>query len=307
MRILVTGGAGFIGSHVVDALIQAGHAVAVADDLSTGKRENLNPRATFHQLDIRIFEALTRLWEKEHPHYVVHCAAQVSVNHSVAEPLQDAQINILGSINLLECCRCFGLQKFVYVSTGGALYGEPRYLPCDEAHPIDPLSPYGASKHAVEHYLYLYRQNFGLNYTVLRCANVYGPRQDPFGEAGVVAIFTQRMLHGEQVVIFGSGEQQRDFVYVADVARACLLALEQGDGALVNIGMGAGTSVNQIYRRLKSLTTYPLDARYDPPRPSEPFQVWLEAQKAKEVLGWEPEVSLDEGLKRTVEWFRGQK
>ena len=307
MKILVTGGAGFIGSHVVDTLIQANHTVTVVDDLSTGKREYLNPKATFYQLDICHADALAALWEQEHPDCVIHCAAQVSVNYSVAKPIQDAQVNILGSINLLEFCRRFRLRKFVYVSTGGALYGEPRYLPCDEAHPIDPLSPYGASKHAVEHYLYLYHQNFGLNYVVLRCANVYGPRQDPFGEAGVVAIFTQRMLHNKQVVIYSTGEQQRDFIYVADVAQACLLALEKGDGALVNIGVGAGTSVNEIYRRLKALTSYPLEPRYDPPRPGEPFRVWLDVRRAKEVLGWEAEVSLEEGLKRTVEWFRGHK
>jgi UDP-glucose 4-epimerase len=216
-KILVTGGAGFIGSHVVDLFLAKGYEVVVLDDLSTGRISNLNPTARFYQMDIRSSE-VREVFAKERPDYVSHHAAQADVRRSVTQPLFDAEVNILGSINLLECAREFEVKRFVYVSTGGAVYGEPERLPCNEEHPIHPICQYGASKHTVEHYLYMYDANYGLKYTVLRYPNVFGPRQNPHGEAGVVAIFTGKMLGGEPVLVNGDGEQTRDFVYVGDCA-----------------------------------------------------------------------------------------
>lgn len=302
MKILVTGGAGFIGSHVVDALIEAGHEVVVVDDLSTGRRENLHPQAKFYHLDIRD-AGLEEVFAAERPEIVSHQAARANVRESMEVPLLYADVNIIGSLNLLENCRTYGARKIVYASTGGAVYGEPQVLPVDESHPVNPLDPYGASKHHVEHYLYLYRANYGLQYTALRYPNVYGPRQDPYGEAGVVAIFTAQMLQGEQAVINGRGEQERDFVYVGDVARANLLAQDADAGGIYNIGSGVGTSVNKIFWKLKELTGYPLGPVHGPPKQGEVFKIYLEASKARRELGWEPQVGLDEGLAMTVEYF----
>lgn len=302
MKVLVTGGAGFCGSHVVDRLMNAGLQVVVVDDLSTGKREQVNPGARFYRMDIRSPD-LIQVLQAEKPDYVSHHAAQISVQSSLRDPLQDVSSNVLGSINLLEACIKVGIKKFVYISTGGAVYGEPVYLPCDEDHPIQPLCPYGASKHAVEHYLYLYGKIHGLNYTVLRYPNIYGPRQDPYGEAGVVAIFSQRMLKGAQVVINGTGEQERDFLYVGDAAEANFMALQKGDGCTYNLGWSRGVSVNQLFEVLKDMTGYPLEPVHGPPVP-EVFKICLEARKARAELGWEPRVPLEEGLRRTVEYFR---
>jgi len=304
MKILVTGGAGFIGSHVVDALIERGHEVAVVDDLSTGKREHVNPRARFYRLDIRDAQGLEEVFAAERPEIVNHQAARANVRESLEKPVLYAEVNVIGSLNLLELSRKYGVEKFIYASTGGAVYGEPEYLPADEAHPINPLDPYGASKHFVEHYLYLYGVNYGLRYTILRYPNVYGPRQDPYGEAGVVAIFTGQMLRGEQAVINGSGEQERDFVYVGDVVEANLLALDRGDGGIYNLGWGFGTSINEIFARLKEITGYEKEAVHGPPKKGEVFKICLDATKARRELGWLPRVSLDEGLRMTVEYFR---
>ena len=305
MKVMVTGGAGFIGSHLVDALIAQGYEVAIVDDLSTGRRQNLNPAARFYHLDIGD-PALAEVFERERPDIVNHHAAQTSVHISVNEPKRDAEINTLGSLSLIENCRRFGVQKMIYISSGGAVYGEPVYLPCDEDHPINPLCPYGVSKHVFEHYLYLYRQLYGLNYTVLRYANIYGPRQDPYGEAGVVAIFALQMLEDRPVTINGSGEQQRDFVYVEDVVRCNLAALERGDGQTYNVGCGQGTTVNQIFARLKTITGYKGEPHYGPPKAGETFIIYLDATRAKCELGWEPGVGLEEGLARTVEYFRSK-
>ncbi len=303
MRILVTGGAGFIGSHVVDALIAAGHRVVVVDDLSTGRQENVHPEATFYPVDITSPQ-LREVFARERPEVISHHAAQVDVRHSMADPLHDARCNILGSIYLLECAREYGVRKVIYSSSGGAIYGEPLYLPCDEDHPIRPLSPYGASKYAVEQYLYLYRQNYGLDYTILRYPNVYGPRQDPYGEAGVVAIFAGQMLNGGTPVIYGSGEQERDFLYVEDCAHANLLVLERGSGRVYNLGTGVGTSVNRLFLLLKEITGYPGDPVYGPARAGETFRIYLDASRARNELGWRPLVPLEEGLRRTIAFLK---
>lgn len=304
MKILVTGGAGFIGSHVVDLYLEQGHEVVIVDDLSTGRAVNLNPRATFYQLDIRSPE-VRAVFEAERPDVVNHHAAQMDVRRSVAQPQFDADVNILGSLNLIEASRSYGVRRFLYVSTGGAVYGEPEYLPCDEVHPVNPVCQYGVSKHTVEHYLLLYRLLYGLEYVVLRYPNVYGPRQDPRGEAGVVAIFTGQMLTNQQIVINGDGEQQRDFVYVGDCAHANLLALQlENSSGIYNLGSGRGTSVNEIFSALKEITGYPSDAGHGPPKLGETRRIWLAAGKAQAEMGWRPRVGLRDGLESTVAFFR---
>jgi len=304
MKVLVTGGAGFIGSHVVDLCLQHGYEVIIVDDLSTGRESNLNPAAKLYQMDIRD-PKLKDVFEREKPDYVDHHAAQMDVRRSVAEPLFDADVNILGSINLIECAKRYGVKRVVYISTGGAVYGEPEYLPCDENHPINPICQYGASKHTVEHYLYMYKVNYGLDYSVLRYPNVYGPRQDPHGEAGVVAIFTGQMLRNDQVVINGDGEQERDFVYVGDCARANLMAIQASQGlGIINLGSGRGTTVNEIFEKLRGITDYGREARHGPAKVGETRKIYLDASKAQRELGWQPTTELEEGLKNTVEYFR---
>jgi UDP-glucose 4-epimerase len=304
MKVLVTGGAGFIGSHVADAYVAEGYEVVVVDDLSTGWKENLNPAASLYQVDIRDEKALAEVFEKEKPDYVSHQAARAQVRESMDNPVLYAEVNIIGSLNVLQLCRQYNVKKIVYASTGGAVYGEPEYLPADEGHPVNPLDPYGASKHHVEHYLYLYKVNWGLPYTILRYPNVYGPRQDPYGEAGVVAIFTGQMLSGGQPIINGAGEQERDFVYVGDIAQANLLAIGQGDGEIFNIGTGVGTSINTVFRLLKEATGYSGEEIHASAKAGEVFKIYLDARKARNELGWTERVTLEEGLSRTVEYFR---
>jgi len=304
MKVLVTGGAGFIGSHVADAYVAEGYEVVVVDNLSTGRRENLNPAASLYQVDIRDEKALAEVFEKEKPHYVSHQAARAQVRESMDHPVLYAEVNIIGSLNILQLCRQYKVKKIVYASTGGAVYGEPEYLPADEGHPVNPLDPYGASKHHVEHYLYLYKVNWGLPYTILRYPNVYGPRQDPYGEAGVVAIFTGQMLSGGQPIINGAGEQERDFVYVGDIAQANLLAIGRGDGEIFNIGTGVGTSINTVFRLLKEATGYSGEEIHASAKAGEVFKIYLDARKARNELGWTERVTLEEGLSRTVEYFR---
>jgi len=303
MKILVTGGAGFIGSHVVDTYVRQNHDVLVVDDLSNGKRENLNPKARLYTLDIRD-DKLEEVFAAEKPDVVNHHAARANLRESMVKPMLFADVNVLGSLHLLELSRKHGVKRFINISTGGAVYGDPEYLPADEKHPVSPLDPYGASKAAFEHYLPLYRTNYGLEFVVLRYANVYGPRQDPYGEAGVVAIFANEMLQREQPVINGSGEQERDFVYVSDVAQANLLALSKGDGGFYNIGTGVGTSINAIFSRLKTATNYSASDVHGPPKAGEVFKIYLNADKARRELGWVPSIPLDEGLRRTVEYFQ---
>ena len=305
MNVLVTGGAGFIGSHVVDALVNRGDRVTIVDNLSTGARVNLNPSAHLIEIDLRS-DKLAGVFLQVRPETVFHLAAQASVAVSVANPREDAEVNIEGTVNLLEQCRGSGVRHLVYSSTGGALYGEPQRLPCAEDHPVSPVSPYGVSKYTAEKYVEVYGHLYGLDYTILRYANVYGPRQDPYGEAGVVAIFARRMLKGEEVFIFGDGGQVRDFVYVEDVAQANLMALERGNGHAFNIGCGAGTSVNEIFGQLRDLTGYQKKAIYSERRPGDIYKIYLDPSKARRELGWEPRVTLEEGLRRTVAFFRSQ-
>ena len=303
MKILVTGGAGFIGSHVVDAYINAGHQVVIVDNLSTGRESNLNPDAKFYHLDIRD-PSLREVFEAEQPQIVNHHAAQIDVRRSVDDPQFDADVNVLGSIKVAQLAIEFGVEKMIYISSGGAVYGEPVYLPCDEAHPIKPICPYGASKYTFELYLHLFNEIENLDFTILRYANVYGPRQDPLGEAGVVAIFTGQMLNNQTVTIYGTGEQVRDFVYVTDCARGNLMALEKGNGEVFNLGVGIGTTINQIFTELKSVTNYQKPANYEAAKPGETFQIYLNKDHAREYLGWEPRYSLHEGLEETIAYFR---
>ena len=303
-KIVVTGGAGFIGSHVVDRFLEKGFEVVILDDLSTGRSSNINPKAKLYKMDIRD-PKVREIFEAERPDFISHHAAQMDVRRSVAQPLFDADVNILGSINLIECAKEFGVKRFIYISTGGAVYGEPEYVPCDEAHPINPICQYGASKHTVEHYLFMYHVNYGLKYTVLRYPNVFGPRQDPHGEAGVVAIFTGKMMAGEPLVINGDGEQTRDFVYVSDCAEANYLAATvDHQPGIYNIGWGVPTSVNQIFAALAKATEYPLPAGYGPAKVGETRHIYLNASKARNDLGWSATVNLDEGMRKTVEYFK---
>lgn len=304
MRILVTGGAGFIGSNVVDRFVSLGHEVAVFDNLSSGVREFVNPKARLFEADLTDAAAVETCLAEFRPEVVDHHAAQIDVRKSVEDPIHDARTNILGALALLQSCTRHKVRKFVYASTGGALYGEGRTLPATEDHPVNPESPYGVSKHTLEHYLYLWKLLHGLDYTVLRYPNVYGPRQNPHGEAGVNAIFIGLMLHGKRPKIFGTGDQVRDYLYVGDVVDANVIALERGSGEMLNLGTGVGTSVNDIVRELNAILGTRLDSIHEPPRAGEVQRIYLDAARAKQVLGWAPKVSFRDGLTRTVEWSK---
>jgi UDP-glucose 4-epimerase len=253
-------------------------------------------------VDIRSPE-LDGVLQQERPDLINHHAAQVDVRRSVSEPLYDADVNVVGSLNLLECARRHGIDRFVYASTGGAVYGEPVYLPCDEEHPLKPICPYGVSKLTAERYVSFYAHAYGLQYATLRYPNVYGPRQDPFGEAGVVAIFSRQMLQGDQVVINGSGEQERDFVYVADIVRANLFAQDNLQGQILNLGTGVGTSINQLFTAMSAIAGYSDSPAHGPPKAGETFKIYLDAARAQVELGWQPEVGLEEGLRATISSF----
>lgn len=303
MRVLVTGGAGFIGSHVAEQLLSRGHEVAVLDNLSTGKRENVPSGARFYEADIR--SGCAEVFEDFRPEAVSHQAAQMDVRRSVAEPDFDAEVNVIGTVRLLEACVRGGVRRVVFASTGGAIYGEQREFPAAEDHPEFPISPYGVSKLAGERYLHYYNAQYGLPYAALRYSNVYGPRQDPHGEAGVVAIFCGRLAAGKRATINGTGEQTRDYVYVGDVARANVLALENGipPGAY-NIGTGVETSVNELYERLRRLSgREDLEPEHGPAKPGEQQRSCVDPSLAGRVMGWRPEVDLDTGLKETLRFF----
>ncbi len=303
MKTLITGGAGFIGSHVADALLGGGHEVHVLDDLSSGRRENVPAEAVFHESDIRSAEAAA-LFEREHFEVLIHHAAQMDVRRSVADPAFDVDVNVRGFLNLMEAGRENGLRKVVFASTGGAIYGEPEYAPQDEKHPLRPLSPYGITKLTTEKYLYFYRAQYGIDFTALRYANVYGPRQNPHGEAGVVAIFTQLLLSGGQPKIYGDGEQTRDYVYVGDVVRANLAALAyDGPTEVFNVGTARETSVNELFHTLRGITEAGAEEQHAPGKPGEQRRSVLSYDHSADALGWAPQVALDEGLRRTVEWF----
>jgi UDP-glucose 4-epimerase len=299
VKILVTGGAGFVGSHVVDRCVEAGHVVAVVDDLSSGQRQQVNAAARLHVVDIRT-PALDDVFRGEAPEAVVHLAAQASVGRSVANPQLDAEINVLGSLNLLEGARRAGTRRFVYISTGGAGYGDTDVVPTPESHPTRPVSPYGTSKVAAELYLGCWEALHGLSGVVLRLANIYGPRQNPHGEAGVIAIFTDRLLRGEPCIINGDGLQTRDYVYVGDVAEAALRALERPQvTGPINIGTGVETTVVALFEALRAAFGHG-ESHHGPARPGEQRRSLLDASRARQVLGWTPRVGLDEGLRRTV-------
>ncbi|MBO8129079.1 MAG: NAD-dependent epimerase/dehydratase family protein [Peptococcaceae bacterium] len=301
MRVLVTGGAGFIGSHIVDALLERGADVAVVDNLSRGKREFVPRAVRFYEVDIR-HPDLRDVLEHEKPEVVIHQAAQASVAAAVKKPAADAGINVVGTVNLLDACRLAGVRKIVYASSA-AVYGNPKYLPVDEDHPVAPLSGYGISKYVPEMYLAVYRAGYGLDYTVLRYANVYGPRQDAQGEGGVVAIFTRRIRNGEAVVIFGDGEQTRDFVYVEDVVRANLAALHKGSGAILNVGTNIATSVNRLCAILKEVAG-DFEISYTKPRPGDIRHSTLDNRRIRNVLGWKPQYSLRRGILETYRAVR---
>ncbi|HSP19140.1 MAG TPA: NAD-dependent epimerase/dehydratase family protein [Myxococcaceae bacterium] len=303
MKVLVTGGAGFIGSHVTDAFVQAGHEVWALDDLSSGKRENLGREVRLVVADIRSPEA-ARLLETERFEVMCHLAAQMDVRRSVTDPRFDADVNVGGFLNLLEAARKSGVRKVIFSSTGGAIYGEQDVFPASESHPTRPLSPYGVSKASGELYLGYYRAQYGLASVALRYANVYGPRQNPHGEAGVVAIFSERLLRGEGCTINGTGAQTRDFVFGPDVARANLLAAERDLQGPINIGTAVETDVNRLYALLAKAAGADRPAQHAPGKPGEQMRSSVNPSLAAEVLGWRPTVGLEEGLQRTVGWFR---
>lgn len=304
MNVLVTGGAGFIGSHVVDRLIAAGHSVAVVDNLSTGHAGLVNPRARLHVCDLRSAR-LERVFAEERPEAIVHLAAQAAVPRSVADPLYDASVNVLGTIALLTAGQRVGVQRVVYTSTGGAAYGDTDVLPTPEDHPTHPASPYGVSKVSAERYLDCWSGLTGIPALTLRLANIYGPRQNPLGEAGVIAIFAHRLVRGNACLVNGDGGQTRDYVFVGDVADAAARAVAtSGATGVVNIATGVETTVNELYERLARHAGIDRPARHGPAKPGEQRRSVLDATRARQVLGWAPQVGLDEGLARTFEYFK---
>jgi UDP-glucose 4-epimerase len=305
IKVLVTGGAGFIGSHLVDRLVQEGNEVVVIDNLSTGKRKQVNKKAQFYKMDIRS-KRIERVFRKERPLIVVHLAAQMNVRLSTEDPVFDAEVNILGTINLLEHAVKNGVRKVSFASSGGAVYGEQEVFPAAESHRTDPLSPYGISKLAGEKYLAYYTNTTGLRHAIMRFGNVYGPRQEPEGEAGVIAIFSKLMLDGGQPIINGTGKQTRDFVYVDDVVEAIMVTLDEDIQGIFNVGTGQESTVNECYGIIKELTNSSCKDLYGAAKKGEQFRSVLDVRKLREGFDWEPQVSLAEGLKMTVEFFKAQ-
>ncbi|MBA3302013.1 MAG: GDP-mannose 4,6-dehydratase [Thermoleophilaceae bacterium] len=302
MRALVTGGAGFIGSNLVDALLERGDEVTVVDNITTGRRENLSGAgAELVEADIRDGEAMSDLVARVAPEAIFHLAAQVDVRRSAADPAFDAGVNVVGTINMLEAARATGTPRFVNASTGGAIYGEPEEIPAPESHPNAPEAPYGQSKFAAEGYLDLYRRLHGLSTVSTRFGNVYGPRQDPLGEAGVIAIFCGKLLEGEPATIFGDGRQTRDYVYVGDVVAAVLAAGASEHGGAFNVGMGVQTDLLEVAEVLREVSGKPFEVEHAPERPGEVRHIALDASRARDELGWRAEVSVREGLERTLE------
>jgi len=306
VKVLVTGGAGFIGSNVADGLIAEGYEVVIVDDLSNGREENIPGKVKFYRTDVRDKE-LEDIFKAERPDMVIHNAAQLSVRVSVEKPLLDAGINIIGGLNLINICKKYEVKKIIFASSGGTVYGEQKVFPADESHPLGPISPYGVAKLATEHYLYYYLRIYGLEYIALRYANIYGPRQDPHGEAGVVAIFSNRMLAGETPLINGDGLQTRDYVYVGDVVRVNIDAIKSDFVGPVNIGTGIETDVMALFNILKSASGSNIEEKHGPAKTGEQMRSVLDNSLAGKVLGWKPEVSIEDGLKLTYEWFEENK
>ena len=303
MKILVTGGAGFIASHVADAFIEDKHDVVILDDLSTGFEKNVNSKAKFVKMNICDKE-IARLFEEEKFDAVNHHAAQMDVRRSVKDPAFDATTNILGTINLLQNSVKYGVKKFIFASTGGAVYGEQEYFPADEKHPMNPLSPYGISKLSVEKYLYFYYNEYKLNHTILRYANIYGPRQNPFGEAGVVAIFSNKLLKGEQPVINGTGKQTRDYVFVKDVVKANLLTLNDYKSDIYNVGTGIETNVNDLFKTLNGIVGKGQVEKHGPAAAGEQLRSVITSEKLLRKFNWKPGTTMDKGLEETVDYFK---
>lgn len=302
-KILITGGAGFIGSHVADALIADGYQVVIIDNFSTGKKENINPLARVYSCDITDAEAGSII-QKEKPDAIIHLAAQIDVRKSVADPVKDAHINILGSLNIIENARVAGVKKIIFASTGGAIYGDTQNIPTKEDEPRNPISPYGVAKLSIEHYLYYYYKVFGLPYTILRFANVYGPRQNSKGEAGVVAIFCDKILSGLKPVIFGDGKNTRDFVFVEDVARANVIAIATDETGYYNVGTSIETDVNTLSKHIALALGYEGEYIHEEAKSGEQRRSCLDFSKIKKNLGWEPAISLKDGIAKTAQWFR---
>ncbi|NLN91969.1 MAG: NAD-dependent epimerase/dehydratase family protein [Candidatus Hydrogenedens sp.] len=304
--ILVTGGAGFIGSHVVDAFIEKGHTVVVLDDLSSGDPDFVNEQAIFIEADIRSPQ-IEEIFQKHKPDVISHHASQIDVRKSVDDPLYDADVNIRGALNLLELAVAYKTKKIIFSSTGGAIYGTPEELPADEDSLPRPECPYGTSKFCVEQYIMLYSRMHKLAYTILRYPNVYGPRQNPQGEAGVCSIFTGLMLDGRQPTLYGKGKAFRDYVYVSDIAAANLLALDKGSGETVNLGSGIPVTVKELYTQIAKLTGYKGRASLKPLRRGEVEGIYITGSKAERVLGWKPQINLADGLEKTVAFIREEK
>ncbi len=303
-KILVTGGAGFIGSNLVDALIERGHEVFIIDNLSTGQKQNINPKAKFFEMDIQA-QQVEAIFKATAFDYVFHTAAQINVRKSVEDPMADARANILGGLNILENCKKYKVKKFIFSSTGGAIYGDAEVVPTPETYQTKPISPYGVAKLTIENYLHYYQQVFNLNYTVLRYANVYGPRQNSLAEAGVVAIFITKILKGEQPVINGEGNQTRDYVFVADVVRANLAAMEHEPIGIYNVATEKQTDVNHLFQLITA--NFPdknIEAKHGPAMLGEQMTSCLAISKIKKDLGWQPEIELAGGIKLTVDWFK---
>lgn len=304
MKIIITGGAGFIGSSIAEKYISLGQKVVIIDNLVTGKESNIPKEARFYKIDIRDKERVREVFLKEKPEVVSHHAAQLDVRKSVADPGYDASVNILGLLNVLESAVESKARKVIYISSGGVVYGEGAKLPIPESAAKQPLSPYGVAKYAGEMYVRFFNRIKNLDYTIFRYSNVYGPKQDPNGEAGVIAIFSELLSKGTQPKIFGDGEQTRDYVFIGDVVEANVLALEKGEGQTFNIGTGKETTVNELFSILKREFGYLGQALYEPARPGELLRNCLDISKAKQVLGWQPKTSLLEGVKITKEWLK---
>lgn len=302
MRVLVTGGAGFIGSHIVDQLVKLNHQVSIVDNLSTGSEENINKNARFYKCDITNKETLKLVFELEKPEVVIHHAAQIDVQTSLRRAKFDARVNIGGTINILECCKEFQTRKIIYPSSA-AVYGDPKYLPVDEKHPVNPISFYGISKHTPEHYIKVYSELYGIKYTIFRYSNVYGERQGAKGEGGVVSIFIDKFIAAEAPIIFGDGEQTRDFIYVKDIARANILALDKGDNEILNISTNTQISVNNLFEIMREIFGMKIIPVYKEARNGDIKHSYLDNERAKEIINLKNEYELQEGLKETIRYY----